>query len=112
MNLARPSFATACRRIATSLALAALPLSALADASPADAATPDASRVKLLVGALLTGTVTSDGLNATPALVAGGEYQLLPHLALGLRYVYERYERTSGADLEASHFGAGITASY
>lgn len=58
------------------------------------------------------GNKTSDGLNATPALVAGVGYRLLPHLMLDLRYVYERYERASGGDLEASHWGAGLTAIY
>jgi hypothetical protein len=29
-----------------------------------------------------------------------------------MRYVYERYEQASGGDLEASHWGAGLTAIY
>ena len=36
----------------------------------------------------------------------------MPHLLLDLRYVYERYERSSGADVEASHWGVGLTAIY
>ena len=55
---------------------------------------------------------TPGGLNATPALVVGAGVRLLPHLLLDLRYVYERYERASGIDAEASHWGAGLTAIY
>jgi opacity protein-like surface antigen len=58
------------------------------------------------------GRNTSDQLNATPSLLAGFEYQLLPNVALQARYVYERYEQASGVDLEGSHFGVGVTASY
>ena len=58
------------------------------------------------------GAKTSDGLNATPALVFGVGYRLLPHLQLDMRYVYERYERSTGPDVEASHWGAGLTAIY
>lgn len=58
------------------------------------------------------GDKTSDGLNATPAVVAGVGYRLMPHLMLDLRYVYERYEQGDGSDLEASHWGAGLTAIY
>lgn len=58
------------------------------------------------------GNKTSDGLNATPALVVGVGYRLVPHLQLDLRYVYERYEQSDGADLEASHWGVGLTAIY
>jgi len=55
---------------------------------------------------------TSDKLNAMPAFVMGVGYQLLPHLLLDGRYVYERYERYGGADVEASHWGLGLTAIY
>jgi len=55
---------------------------------------------------------TSDGLNAMPSLVLGVGYQLLPHLLLDGRYVYERFERYGGADVEASHWGLGLTAIY
>ena len=58
------------------------------------------------------GGKTSDGLNATPAVVFGVGYQLMPHLLLDMRYVYERYEQDGGADLEASHWGLGLTAVY
>lgn len=58
------------------------------------------------------GNKTSDGLNPTPAVVFGVGYRLVPHLLLDLRYVYQRYERASGGDLEASHWGAGLTAIY
>jgi hypothetical protein len=58
------------------------------------------------------GKKTSDGLNATPSLVMGVGYRLMPHLLLDMRYVYERYERASGGDLEASHWGLGLTAIY
>lgn len=58
------------------------------------------------------GAKTSDGLNATPALVVGVGYRLMPHLLLDMRYVYERYEQASGGDLEASHWGLGLTAIY
>lgn len=58
------------------------------------------------------GNKTSDGLNATPAVVFGVGYRLVPHLLLDLRYVYQRYERASGGDVEASHWGAGLTAIY
>lgn len=58
------------------------------------------------------GKHTSDGLNATPALVAGLGYQLMPHLEFDARYVYERYEQSNGADVEASHWGLGLTARY
>ena len=58
------------------------------------------------------GGKTSDGLNATPALVVGAGYRLTTHLLLDMRYVYERYEDSSGDDLEASHWGLGLTAIY
>ena len=58
------------------------------------------------------GKHTSDGLNATPALVMGVGYQLMPHLDVDARYVYERYEQSSGVDVEASHWGLGLTARY
>ena len=58
------------------------------------------------------GRKTSDGLSPTPALVAGIGYKLMPHLLLDMRYVYERYEQTSGSDAEASHWGLGLTAIY
>ena len=58
------------------------------------------------------GNKTGDGLSPTPALVAGVGYRLLPHLLLDLRYVYERYEQDGGGDLEASHWGVGLTAIY
>lgn len=55
---------------------------------------------------------TSDLLGATPAFLAGIEYQLLPHLRLDGRYVYERFEQYGGADVDASHWGLGLTAIY
>ena len=58
------------------------------------------------------GGKTSDGLTATPALIVGVGYTLVPHLLLDARYVYERYEQSSGADLDASHWGLGLTAIY
>jgi hypothetical protein len=58
------------------------------------------------------GRNTSDGLTATPGVILGLGYQLLPHLLVDGRYVYERYEQASGADLEASHWGLGLTAIY
>ncbi len=58
------------------------------------------------------GKHTSDGLNATPSLVAGVGYQLMPHLEFDARYVYERYEQPNGVDVEASHWGLGLTARY
>lgn len=58
------------------------------------------------------GRHTSDGLNATPALVMGLGYRLMPHVELDMRYVYERYEQSSGTDVEASHWGLGLTAIY
>jgi len=58
------------------------------------------------------GQGTSDGLNATPALILATDYQLLPHLRLDMRYVYERWEQASGDDLEGSHWGIGLTAIY
>ena len=58
------------------------------------------------------GDKTSDGLNPTPALLVGVGYRLMPHLLLDLRYVYERYEQDGGADLDASHWGVGLTAIY
>ncbi|MBW8778553.1 MAG: outer membrane beta-barrel protein [Burkholderiales bacterium] len=59
------------------------------------------------------GGKTSNGLGATPAVVFGLGYRLLPHLLLDMRYVYERYEQSNGgADLEASHWGLGLTAIY
>ena len=42
----------------------------------------------------------------------GAGYRLVPHLLLDLRYVYQRYEQASGNDLDASHWGAGLTAIY
>jgi hypothetical protein len=58
------------------------------------------------------GRNTIDDLNATPACVFGVGYRLMPHLLLDMRYVYERYEQQSGGDLEASHWGIGLTAIY
>ena len=59
------------------------------------------------------GKKTPDGLNPTPALVFGVGYRLMPHLLLDMRYVYERYEQANGgADLDASHWGVGLTAIY
>ncbi len=59
------------------------------------------------------GRNSSDNLNATPALIVGAGVQLMPHLLLDLRYVYERYEQASGdGDLDASHWGVGLTALY
>ena len=58
------------------------------------------------------GAKTSDNLNSTPSLVLGAGYRLLPHLLLDLRYVYQRYEQASGDDLDASHWGVGLTAIY
>jgi hypothetical protein len=58
------------------------------------------------------GRHTSDNLNATPGLVMGVGYQLLPHLLLEGRYVYERYEQYNGPDVEASFWGLGLTAIY
>jgi hypothetical protein len=58
------------------------------------------------------GGKTNDGLNPTPAAVFGVGYRLMPHLLLDMRYVYERYEQAAGTDLEASHWGLGLTAIY
>jgi hypothetical protein len=58
------------------------------------------------------GGKTGDGLNPTPAVLLGIGYQLMPHLLLDMRYVYERYEQAAGDDLEASHWGLGLTAIY
>ena len=58
------------------------------------------------------GGKTGDGLNPTPAVLFGVGYQLMPHLLLDMRYVYERYEQAAGNDLEASHWGVGLTAIY
>ena len=58
------------------------------------------------------GDKTPDGLNATPSLLVGVGYRLMPHLLLDMRYVYERYEDSGSADLEASHWGLGLTAIY
>ena len=55
---------------------------------------------------------TADNLSAMPALVMGVGYQLVPHLELNARYVYERYERYGGSDVEASFWGLGVTAIY
>jgi hypothetical protein len=58
------------------------------------------------------GGKTSDNLNPAPALVLGVGYQWMPHLLLDMRYVYQRYEQPSGSDIEASHWGLGLTARY
>ena len=58
------------------------------------------------------GDKTTNGLNPTPALVLGIGYRLMPHLLLDMRYVYERYEQAKAGDLEASHWGLGLTAIY
>lgn len=58
------------------------------------------------------GNKTSDGLNATPALIFGVGVALLPHVLLDARYVYERFERSGADDVEASHWGLGLTAIY
>ena len=55
---------------------------------------------------------TTDKINPTPALVLGAGYRLMPHLLLDMRYVYQRYEQPTGGDLEASHWGVGLTAIY
>jgi hypothetical protein len=55
---------------------------------------------------------TSDNLNAMPALMMGVGYEIVPHLVLEGRYVYERYERYGGSDVEASFWGLGLTAKY
>ncbi len=58
------------------------------------------------------GHKTSDNLNPTPSVVFGVGYRLLPHVLLDLRYVYQRYEAANGDDLDASHWGVGLTALY
>jgi Outer membrane protein beta-barrel domain len=58
------------------------------------------------------GGKTNDGLGSTPAVVFQAGYRLMPHLLLDMRYVYQRYEQANGADLEASHWGLGLTAIY
>jgi Outer membrane protein beta-barrel domain len=58
------------------------------------------------------GRRTADGINPTPALVAGVGVRLRPHVELDLRYVYQRYQQPTGGDLEASHWGVGLTALY
>ena len=58
------------------------------------------------------GRNTSDNINPTPAFIVGLGYQLMPHLLLDGRYVYERYEQATGGDIEASHWGLGLTAIY
>jgi hypothetical protein len=58
------------------------------------------------------GNKTSDGLDPTPAVVLGVGYRLMPHVLLDMRYVYQRYEQAEGSDLEASHWGLGLTAIY
>lgn len=58
------------------------------------------------------GAHTADNLSAMPAFVAGVGYQLVPHLLLEGRYVYERFEQYGGDDVEASHWGLGLTAIY
>ena len=58
------------------------------------------------------GGKTPDKINPTPALVMGAGYRLMPHLLLDMRYVYQRYEQAKGGDLEASHWGLGLTAIY
>ena len=55
---------------------------------------------------------TTDKINPTPSLVLDAGYRLMPHLLLDMRYVYQRYEQPSGGDLEASHWGVGLTAIY
>ena len=58
------------------------------------------------------GGKTPDKINPTPGFVLGAGYRLLPHLLLDMRYAYQRYEQPTGADLEASHWGLGLTAIY
>ena len=58
------------------------------------------------------GRKSNDGLAATPALIFGVGVQLVPHVLLDARYVYERFERDGGDDIEASHWGLGLTAIY
>jgi opacity protein-like surface antigen len=58
------------------------------------------------------GNKTGDGLSPTPALVVGVGYRLMPHVLLDMRYAYQRYERADSGDLEASHWGLGLTAIY
>ncbi len=58
------------------------------------------------------GQKTSDGISVTPGWLVGVDYRLLPHLWLDMRYVYERFERAKGGDLEASHWGVGLLAIY
>lgn len=58
------------------------------------------------------GRNTHDGLTATPGWLVGLDYRLAPHVWLDMRYVYERYEQTSGNDMDASHWGVGLLAIY
>ena len=58
------------------------------------------------------GRKSNDGLAATPGLIFGVGVQLVPHVLLDARYVYERFERDGGDDIEASHWGLGLTAIY
>jgi hypothetical protein len=55
---------------------------------------------------------TSDRLNAAPGVIGAVDYRLSPHLLADFRYVYERYEIAGGSDVEASHWGVGLTALY
>ena len=58
------------------------------------------------------GRKSNDNLAATPALVFGVGYLVVPHLLVDARYVYERFERSGADDVEASHWGLGLTAIY
>ena len=58
------------------------------------------------------GRKSNDGLDATPALIFGVGVALVPHVLLDARYVYERFERSGAGDVEASHWGLGLTAIY
>jgi hypothetical protein len=53
------------------------------------------------------------GLTSTPGFLGVLEIKLAQHFALDLRYVEEQYQLpTSSSRLDASHFGAGISAIY
>jgi hypothetical protein len=55
---------------------------------------------------------TTDGLSATPGVLALVDYRLAPHLWLDMRYVVERYNLSTGGSLDASHWGIGASAMY
>jgi hypothetical protein len=64
-------------------------------------------------GPVSSGSGGAAGVSSTPGFLGTIEIRLTEHLALDFRYVEEQYEyTTSKGSLNASHFGAGVSAMF